>query len=179
MRRNSNFHNVPWTMASHHQRLVGLDIKSDGESNFFGKLNDFVIQNHNSGMIEIKNGWWSNIFCKATGLSGNLKYRQIAEIKISGRICQSGTVFLRKLPSDENHALFFRISDAISCERGTFLIMEQLTTCSFCHDRLAFIVQPKKSFVIVSPDNLSFNVPLHSFFYCHDLHVIPNYYHML
>ncbi|XP_032798501.2 uncharacterized protein LOC116935270 [Daphnia magna] len=122
---------------------------------------------------------FSNIFCKATGLSGNLKYRQIAKIKISGRICQSGTVFLRKLPSDENHALFFRISDAISCERGTFLIMEQLTTCSFCHDRLVFIVQPKKSFVIVSPDNLSFNVPLHSFFYCHDLHVIPNYYHML
>ncbi|KZR96095.1 Uncharacterized protein APZ42_009764, partial [Daphnia magna] len=56
---------------------------------------------------------FSNIFCKATGLSGNLKYRQIAKIKISGRICQPGTVFLRKLPSDENHALFFRISDAI------------------------------------------------------------------
>ncbi|KAK4013976.1 hypothetical protein OUZ56_026524 [Daphnia magna] len=35
MRRNSNFHNVPWTMASHHQRLVGLDIKSDGEKSQF------------------------------------------------------------------------------------------------------------------------------------------------
>ena len=179
MRRNSNFHNVPWTMASHHQRLVCLDIKSDGEGNFFGKSNEFAIQIKKSSMILVKNAWWSKMFLEATGLSGNLKCRLLKKINISGRICQSGTVFLRKLPIDENHALFFRITNAINCDEGTFLIMEKLTTCSFCHDRLAFIVQPKKSFLIVSPEKLSFNVPLHSFFYCHDFHVIPNYYHLL
>ena len=57
--------------------------------------------------------------------------------------------------------------------------MEEMENHSFCHDRFSFIVHSMKPFVIVSPDNLTFDAPLHSFFNDNELHVVPNYYHML
>ena len=57
--------------------------------------------------------------------------------------------------------------------------MEEMENHSFCHDRFSFIVHSMKPFVIVSPDNLTFDAPLHSFFYDNELHMVPNYYHML
>ena len=61
MRRNCNYHNVPWSMASHHQKLVGLDITTDGESYYFRKIDDYVLHNHSSS-IDVKNAWWASIF---------------------------------------------------------------------------------------------------------------------
>jgi hypothetical protein len=87
------FPQLPWTMASHHQKFVGLYFKIDSERHYFENMNDFVVHNPNSSMIEVKHSWWSNMFCKSSRLSGNLKYRQITNIKISGRISQSGKVF--------------------------------------------------------------------------------------
>jgi hypothetical protein len=87
------FPQLPWTMASHHQKFVSLYFKIDSKRHYFENMNDFVVHNPNSSMIEVKNAWWSNMFCKSSRLSGNLKYRQITNIKISGRISQSGTVF--------------------------------------------------------------------------------------
>ena len=179
MRRNCNYHNVPWSMASHHQKLVGLDITTDGESHYFRKIDDYVLHNHNS-LIDANNAWWASIFFKMTGAPNETKYRLISKITISGRICESGTVFLRELPNDEKRAVFFRIRDAIVCDNDAiFFIMEEMETHSFCHDRFSFIVHSMKSFVIVSPDNLTFDAPLHSFFNDNELHVVPNYYHML
>jgi hypothetical protein len=88
------FPQLPWTMASHHQKCVSLYFKIDSKRHYFENMNDFVVHNPNSSMIEVKNAWWSNMFCKSSRLSGNLKYRQITNIKVSGRISQSGTVFL-------------------------------------------------------------------------------------
>lgn len=41
MRRNCNFRNIPWSLSTHHQKLVGLNIKTDGEGDYFG-MNDDV-----------------------------------------------------------------------------------------------------------------------------------------
>lgn len=179
MRRNCNFRNVPWSMASHHQKLVGLDISTDGESGYFRNMNDFILQNPNSSLIDVKNAWWGNIFFETTGMQKDSKYRLIKTVTISGRTCGPGTMFLRNLPNDEKRAIFYRIAVPIVCENVVFLIMEETETHEFCPDRFSFIIRPKKSFVVVATENLTFNVPLHSISYLNEIHVIPNYYHML
>ena len=35
MRLNCNFKNIPYSMASHHQKLVGLNVRVSGEGDFF------------------------------------------------------------------------------------------------------------------------------------------------
>ena len=35
MRRNCNYTNIPFTMSNHHQKLAGLDLRSNGDSDYF------------------------------------------------------------------------------------------------------------------------------------------------
>ncbi|KAK4007440.1 hypothetical protein OUZ56_012597 [Daphnia magna] len=58
MRRNCNFRNVPWSFCAHHQKLVGLDVRENGEGDFFGKMERFTIHGHHSP-IHVKYAWWA------------------------------------------------------------------------------------------------------------------------
>jgi hypothetical protein len=80
-------------MASHHQKLVGLDFKTNGEGQNFGKMNDFVVNKHIFLSDGSKNAWWSNIFFKAPGRSNNLKYRQNLKDYDFMKKFNSGTLF--------------------------------------------------------------------------------------
>lgn len=178
MRRNSNFHNVPWTLASHHQKLVGMDIRIDGEGHYFGKFEDYSV-NESHTPFAVKYARWCNILCDATPLGENSKIQSIKKITMAGRKCKIGTVFLRQLPNHCKQKVFFGIADAIISDHGIYFIMEEMETRLFCLDRFSFIAVSQKTFCVVERHALSFDAPLHSFEYESELHVVPNYYHML
>lgn len=77
MRRNSNFHNVPWTLASNHQKLVGLNIRTDGEDDYFG-LNDdvkVICSSSDHRPVLLKLSMWENL------LSGKFDLTKDSEIR--------------------------------------------------------------------------------------------------
>ncbi len=123
MRRNANFHNVPWTLASHHQKLVGMDIIIDGEGHFFGKCEDYSV-NESHTPFAVKYTRWCNILCDATPLGENSKIQSIKKITMAGRKCKMCTVFLRQLPNHCKQAVFFRIADAIISDHSIYFIMD-------------------------------------------------------
>lgn len=179
MRRNCNFHNVPWSLSTHHQKLVGLDIRLDGEGDFFGIDNDeSVLSQSNIGTVDIQFSCWSELLCEKTKLTMDSKIKFLKTVKIAGRICSKGTVFLSKLPTLDEQPSFFRIADVILSVNGLYVIMENLKTLFFCEDRFSFIVTPKRNFGVVKIIELNFSAPLHSFQYDNELHVIPNYYNL-
>lgn len=180
MRRNCNFHNVPWSLAIHHQKLVGYDIITDGESDYFGMADDLEVislNNHNPPIF-VKYCRWSGLLLRASNLQKESSVRTIKKIKVAGRICSVGSVFLRHMPEHNNSAVFFRIADIILCDDILF-IMEDMITCFLCVDRFSFVVLPQQTFTVIKGDSLSFSTPFYSFWYDNSLHVIPNYYHIL
>jgi hypothetical protein len=178
MRRNSNFHNVPWSLSSHQQKLVGLDISTNGEGkNYFGETENFTVHSHHQP-IDVRCAWWANIdVYQSTNLWVDSKYQPLKSLTIAGRLCKARTVFVRSLPSFDSKAVFFRIADSFVSGK-VFLVMEELDTICFCHDRFSFIVQPKNICIVVSRDDLVFSAPMYSFNYENEIHVIPNYYHL-
>ena len=52
MQRNCNFLNVLWSMATHNQKLVGLDVKIDGEGNYFDVKNR-ILGNFTSVAVKV------------------------------------------------------------------------------------------------------------------------------
>ena len=180
-RRNCNFHNVPWSLATHHQKLVGYDIRTDGESDYFGMADDIKVislANHNSPIF-VKDCRWSQLLLRETVLKKDSSIRIIKKIKISGRICSIGSVFLSQLPQENTNAVFFRIADVIISGDKILLIMENMVTCYLCVDRFSFVVLPQQTFTVVAGNSLPFSAPFYSFLYDDSLHVIPNYYHVL
>lgn len=69
-------------------------------------------------------------------------FQSLKSVTIAGRLCTVGTVFLRKLPSSNTNAVFFRISEAEVSKRILF-IMEEMDTVFFCQQRFCFIVSPE------------------------------------
>jgi hypothetical protein len=175
MRRICNFFNVPWTMCSHHQKLVGLNAKMEGESNYFDIQN--CVLGKSSTIFAVKHTRWLGILCDNTSLLRHSLIRTVQKIKISGRVCKVGTFFLLKLPHFETPAQFFRIADIIVSDDGIFLIMEGVSCHTFFDSNsFSFICKPNS---VLKSNSLPFPAPLHSFFINENHHVIPNYYHML
>lgn len=67
MRRNYNFINVPWTMCTHNQKLVGLNAKMDGKSNYFD-IPNFVLGKSSTTIAE-KYTRWFGILCADTSIA--------------------------------------------------------------------------------------------------------------
>ncbi len=112
-------------------------------------------------------------------LTKDSEIRNLKRIKISGRICSVGTVFLMQLQLLDEEVIFSRISDILLSSQRVFFVMERLETLYFCADRFGFVVNPKKQFFVTSSSDLKYNAPLHSFLYKNISFVIPNYYHFL
>lgn len=163
MRRNCNFRNVPWSFCAHHQKLVGLDVRENGEGDFFGKMERFTIHGHHSP-IHVKYAWWAKYAYETSCLREDSNFQPLKTLTLAGRLCSIGTVFLRSLPTWNTLAVFYRIAEAIIAEQ-TFLIMEELNTVSFCLDRFSFIVNPKNNFIGIPRNSLVFYAPLYSFYY--------------
>nr|CAH0100522.1 unnamed protein product [Daphnia galeata] len=53
LRNSWCFRNVPWSLSSHHQKLVGLDVARDREGHFFGNTENFTVHGHHSP-IDVK-----------------------------------------------------------------------------------------------------------------------------
>ncbi len=176
MNRNCNFSNVPWSLSSHHQKLVGLDVARDGEGHFFGNMENFTVHGHHSP-IDVKHAWWAHIAYETTDLISDSKFQPLKSLKIAGRICNKKTVFLmHPACSLESKPVFFRIADFFVAG-NVYLVMEELVTTCFCPDRFSFCVRPLNIFAVVPCSELSFNAPMYSFYYDNEIHVIPNYYH--
>lgn len=179
MRRNCNFRNVPYTFATNHQKLMSLDIKQDGQGAFLSSnLENFKVHVKHSP-IELQYASWWHKCSNKDEFPHDLKFQTLQTLRITGRICKAGTVFLRHLQSCESQPVFFRISEAILLTGKTFLVMEEMETMYFDQERFCFIAIPLQIHVVISRDNLEFAAPLHSFFYNNQLLVRPNYYHML
>ncbi len=181
MRRNCNFHNVPWSLSTHHQKLVGLNIRTDGEGDFFGMKDDIkmICSSTDSRPTLLKHSRWATLLSEKYQLKQDSEIRHLTKIKISGRICSLGTVFLRHFPVFDEGVQFFRVSDILVLFERVFFIMECMETCFFGADRFGFVVIPKKKFSVISSIDLKYDAPLHSFLYKNNLYVIPNYYQLL
>lgn len=165
-------------MAAHHQKLVGLYMKTDDEGQYFSTVDKFCLKHPSHSPIEFNHAWWSYLVVQRTDMNGCFTFQSLKSVTIAGRLCTVGTVFVRQLPSLNTKAVFFRISEAVVSKRILF-IMEEMDTLFFCQQRFCFIVSPLKTFVLVSLKDLVFDAPLHSFNYFNELHVFPNYYQIM
>lgn len=99
---------------------------------------------------------------------------------ITGRICRLGTVFLKAMPVEGvSLASFWRVVELIKIDSKIFFILEDIQTLHFHLDQYSFIVRPIQCYHVIHGDNLPFPVPLQSIMFNGNLHIIPNYYHML
>jgi hypothetical protein len=60
MKRNCNFCNIPFSLASRHQKMLALSISIDGENNFFGDGIKLFHNKHLKG-IDIKETKWEEL----------------------------------------------------------------------------------------------------------------------
>ena len=139
-------------MATHHQKLVGLNTRTDGEGDFFG-MNDDVkticSSNENYFPVLVKNSRWGKLLLQSSNLNNDSEIRYVKRIKISGRICYVGSVFLRFWPILDQSVTFFRISDILVSDGRFFFVMEDLETCYLCEDRFGFVVIHRKTFIAI------------------------------
>ena len=177
MRRNCNFLNVPYTMALFHQRLLGLHIRQDGTGNFFE--NSIQILNMEKGPRSINK--WRDVLLQYDPHLTDCVAHYATKLKMSGRIVSIGTVFLKQ-KLVESQPLFWSIADVLYVPNNaqTVLIMQELITDYFSEETFSFIVKPSpQCYKAVYPLKVPYDVPLQSFNVENDIHVIPNYYHLL
>ena len=180
MQRNCNYHNIPYTLSAHTQKLMGLDVKLQGEGTYFeGTVNFNSIKFQHELAISVQDTPWSQLLISRYFLEPTHGLRKIETLKISGRICSQGSFFVRSLPGNEILPCFFKIAECYLSNDRVLLILEECETCFFLEDRFSFIVNPLKTFVAVDVEHLLYPIPLHSFFYDGEWHIIPNYYHLL
>lgn len=186
MRRNCNFHNVCWTIASHQQKLQGLLIRTES-GDFFGVRNDFKtvsFQKSFSALHRVSISPWAPILTTDCALNIESSLRTLKSSKVSGRLCYIGTVFLRDLPTWNTMPVFFRVADMslhLESSRVIF-IMEAMKTIRYDREHFSFLAKPLKLFTAIVDENLQFNVPLQSFANTSVesiINVIPNYYYLL
>lgn len=179
MRRICNFQNIPFSLANQVQKLMGLDVKNDGEGDFYGMFHSTLkITQTKRGKVSAsdRNRWEAAM--KASNILNFSSFKKCAKsFKVSGRICSKGTVFLRDMPGSESLPNFWRVSDILISDDGINLfVFEELLTCIFELDSFSFIVKPMNKFQAMKPCQLVFKVPLQSFTKQSQLHVIPRYY---
>ena len=198
MRRNCNFRNVPYTMATHHQKLVGLNYRSCGNSDYFEMAMVAVSDYSKLSNPKSKNCYplWAHLL-RASNDTLPISITQadkmfalsIDTIKISGRLCWKNSVFLKTSSTLEQLPEFWKIVDILLFDNGIVtLIMEHLETLCYANDYFSFIVHShspsKKSVLQVNSLNnrtsfLKFPVPLQCFNVKNQHHIVPNYYHMM
>ncbi len=181
MRRICNFRNIPFSIANQVQKLMGLDVRQDGEGDFYG-FSHFKIKitkTETKKVSETNRTFWS----KTLNESNILHYESFKiaakNFNISGRICKKGSVFLRYMPGCESLPKFWRIDTVLLSDGGSsVIIFEELLTCVYDCDTFSFIVKPLSSFKALMSSDLYFCAPLHSFENKAQLHVIPRYYNV-
>ena len=122
---------------------------------------------------------WAKLLSESSDLSKEAEINLLKKIKIAGRICCVGTVFVCHLPVLNESVQFMRFSDILVSSGRILFIMEHMETCYLCVDRFAYVVIPQKTFMVIGIKDFVFNAPIHSFLYKNTLYVIPNYYHFL
>jgi hypothetical protein len=172
-RRNCNFRNPAYTLASNHQKLVAFDIAVDGESNFFG--DQVEIEKQSEFDMLITNYKWAYLLNDTFPLES--KMHSISKLKIAGRTCGIDSVFLRTNPTRQLPT-FWKIADIFFLQGKVFIIFQSLTTCFFSRDHFSFLVNPTEEFSVIHVDDVTYKVPLQAFQYCGNVYVVPNYYHM-
>lgn len=189
MRRNCNFLNVPCSIATHVQRYVGLDVRTHGEGDFFETESHFKTMSRcnvssSKPQLLASQSPWATLFEKSAPsvrIDPKSPVLKILSGKIAGRLCQRHTIFLQQLPNLETLPKFFRIADMLCLlpSDQIVLVMEEMETLFFSRDRFSFIVKPLGTFLVMKDCTLKFNCPLQSFFFKGQIHVVPNYYHLL
>ena len=180
-RRVCNFINVAFTMASHHQKLMALDVVIDGETDFFGIDSIALKINSVRTSMPLMGSPWETLLI-ASHLFVNNEHSIVTpagSFYISGRLCRVHSVFLKCMPlSDDSLPKFWRVSDVLRIDEHV-MILEDLLTCYFDLDRFSFVTRPSNNFHAVHSHRLSFRVPLQSFDIDGNIRIIPNYYHVL
>lgn len=147
MRRNCNFLNVPFSLASQHQKLVGLDVRVDGEGFYFSTcLNELKIcSTSRVGVAQnVRNSQWAPLLLSGDALDENDSVIEIKVAKVCGRICRPHTIFLKEMPSSTSLPLFFQISQILLSDNRDILILEDLETLFFSSDSFSYVVKPSK-----------------------------------
>jgi len=187
MRNISNFKNVSFSVAQSFQRLAALLVESNRDSNYFGNFSDLKIVKLLPGIQAIgSRPWFSNIPMNPPirDCSATTGVKIIESCTISGRLCKTGTVFCKHLPSKDalhsSHSLpsFWRIADMFIYEDNNILVLENLSTSHFDLDRFSFLATPTHTFCALLCSSLVYNAPLHSFVNCESVYIVPNYYHL-
>lgn len=187
MRRTSNFHGIPFSMAMQRQRLTGLAIRTEGGQDYFS-VGVQVVSGISYPVMASQTPWYHVLLISedlSKHFEKDVNIWEIRTVRIAGRLCQSGAVFLKEPPSFESLPKFCRIVSMYSLDnqREPFFIMEDLNTLFFTRNHFSFVVQPTAPqstvFYAVNCAKMRYNVPLHSFLLKDVIHVCPNYYHLL
>jgi hypothetical protein len=179
VRRICNFKNVEFSLAFNHQQLLGLAMQSDGEADFFcgGKFFEFLVF-YKYKKKTVQGCQWFLLIPPAVKSRNEFVISSVKTLKVSGRLCKKGSVFLKEI--ENSMPVFWRISNVLVLDNDTVFIFENLTTLFFSDDHFSFVVRPSETFCAISQfSSLLFHCPLQSFVLRNNIHVIPNYYHML
>jgi hypothetical protein len=86
---------------------MSLDIKQDGQGTFLSSnLETFTVNVKHSPIAVQYASWWHKC-CNKDEFPDDLKFQTLKTLRITGRICKAGTVFLRHLQSCDNQPVFF------------------------------------------------------------------------
>lgn len=185
MRRNCNYSNIPFTMSLHHQRMVGLDVRVDGQGDYFD-VAVRVIKVIPRSKTTVANSSCSVLLCSSpelSFLSPNSVIVSVSTMKISGRLCGPETVFLKIGRTDTSLPVFWKISQIVQSHDGCIiLIMEDFVTLYYSADRFSFLLKPAGVYhtqLLSESEPFKFPIPLQSFNLNSIVHVTPNYFHMI
>lgn len=83
----------------------------------------------------------------------------VKTLKVSGRLCQKGSVFLKAI--ENSMPVFWRLSTVLILDNDKVFIFENLMTLYFSDDHFSFVVKPSETFCAISQfSSLLFNCPL-------------------
>jgi hypothetical protein len=113
MRRICNYKNVEFSLAFNHQQLLGLAIKSEGEAEFFCGGKDFQFLAFYKYKKQTVQGCRRGSLYSPPALLSRNKFviSSVKTLKVSGRLCQKGSVFLKAI--ENSMPVFWRLSTVL------------------------------------------------------------------
>jgi hypothetical protein len=161
--------------------LSGLNAKIDRHSNIFGEYSPWAKICDSSSHLPFKlqdSNWADLVRLCGVEINNSSLFSVAKRVKVSGRYCSQGTVFLRKR-EEELLPIFYQIKEIFYSGNVTIFIMQAMTTMYFDRDRFSFILSPSEEYCAILPSDLIYPVPMHSFFFDDEIHVVPSYYSLL
>jgi hypothetical protein len=154
---------------------VGLNVKIDGEEDFF----DSCLAVTRAVKIEMvwNKSIWAAIFERDVDpllCNGEGRVTFPQKIRTSSTMGWVGTVFLKKKRTKDYLPNFWGPGlPKLTCVKIFF----------FCNGRLgnlfSFVVNPTKTFCVISDNTLQYDIPLHCVFVNNQFHITPNYNHII